>query len=46
MADPDAPQRGNEISGPWLHWTKASFTGNNVNSGTTLGKYCFFSLIL
>jgi phosphatidylethanolamine-binding protein (PEBP) family uncharacterized protein len=42
MADPDAPQRGNEIAGPWLHWIKGSFTGNNVDSGTTLGIYCFF----
>ncbi|CAF4916350.1 unnamed protein product [Rotaria sp. Silwood1] len=37
MVDPDAPQRGNEIAGPWLHWIKASFKENYVNSGTTLG---------
>jgi len=39
MVDPDAPQRGNEIAGPWLHWIKASFTENNVDSGTTLADY-------
>lgn len=41
MADPDAPQRGNEKSGPWLHWIQASFTGNDVVSGTTLGSLYF-----
>ena len=46
MADPDAPKRGNEIAGPWLHWIMASFKGNNVNSGKILGTYCFFPLIL
>ncbi|CAF1214240.1 unnamed protein product [Rotaria sordida] len=39
MIDPDAPRRGNEVAGPWLHWIKASFKGNNVNSGTTLADY-------
>ncbi|CAF3687975.1 unnamed protein product [Rotaria sp. Silwood1] len=39
MIDPDAPRRGNEIAGPWLHWIKASFKGNNVNIGTTLADY-------
>ncbi|CAF3730395.1 unnamed protein product [Rotaria sp. Silwood1] len=39
MVDPDAPRRGNEIAGPWLHWIKASFKGNNVDSGTTLADY-------
>ncbi|CAF1463979.1 unnamed protein product [Rotaria sordida] len=39
MVDPDAPQRGNEIAGPWLHWIKASFKENYVNSGTTLADY-------
>ncbi|CAF4762401.1 unnamed protein product, partial [Rotaria sp. Silwood1] len=39
MVDPDAPRRGNEIAGPWLHWIKASFKGDNVDSGTTLADY-------
>lgn len=37
MADPDAPQRGNERGGPWLHWIQAAFKGNDVNNGKTLG---------
>jgi phosphatidylethanolamine-binding protein (PEBP) family uncharacterized protein len=39
MADPDAPQRGNERMGPWLHWIKAGFKGNDVESGKTLADY-------
>lgn len=39
MADPDAPQRGNERAGPWLHWIQAAFQGNNVEKGKTLGKF-------
>ena len=38
MADPDAPQRGNERAGPWLHWIQASFQGDKINEGTTLGE--------
>ena len=37
MADPDAPQRGNERAGPWLHWIQAAFKGNNVDNGNTQG---------
>ncbi|UJR16400.1 hypothetical protein I4U23_003303 [Adineta vaga] len=39
MADPDAPQRGNERGGPWLHWIQAGFQGNQVTSGKTLADY-------
>ncbi|CAF1003932.1 unnamed protein product [Adineta ricciae] len=39
LADPDAPQRGNERAGPWSHWIKAGFQGNNVTSGKTLADY-------
>ncbi|CAF1116059.1 unnamed protein product [Rotaria sp. Silwood1] len=39
MIDPDAPQRGNERAGPWLHWIKAGFVGNDINSGKTLADY-------
>ncbi|CAF3362041.1 unnamed protein product [Rotaria socialis] len=39
MADPDAPQRGNERAGPWLHWIKAGFQGNDINNGKTLADY-------
>lgn len=38
MADPDAPQRGKERAGPWLHWIQAGFQGNRVDQGTTQGK--------
>ena len=37
MADPDAPQRGNERGGPWLHWIQAGFQGTDLSSGKTLG---------
>jgi hypothetical protein len=37
MADPDAPKRGNEVAGPWLHWIQAGFKENDIGSGTTLG---------
>lgn len=37
MADPDAPRRGGEVAGPWLHWIQAGFQGNSVVSGTTFG---------
>ena len=37
MADPDAPQRGNECAGPWLHWIQAAFKGTNIGDGKTLG---------
>ncbi|CAF2636170.1 unnamed protein product [Rotaria sp. Silwood2] len=39
MIDPDAPERGNERAGPWLHWIKAGFVGNDINSGKTLADY-------
>ncbi|CAF1314470.1 unnamed protein product [Adineta steineri] len=39
MADPDAPQRGNERAGPWLHWIQADFQGNNISNGKTLADY-------
>jgi hypothetical protein len=41
MADPDAPQRGNERAGPWLHGIQAAFKGNDINDGTTLGRFFF-----
>lgn len=41
MADPDAPQRGNERAGPWLHWIQAAFQGNDVTKGKTLGTIFF-----
>jgi phosphatidylethanolamine-binding protein (PEBP) family uncharacterized protein len=44
MADPDAPQRGNERAGPWLHWIQAAFQGNDVKNGKTLGRLLFFVL--
>jgi phosphatidylethanolamine-binding protein (PEBP) family uncharacterized protein len=42
MADPDAPQRGNERAGPWLHWIQAAFRGNDISNGKTLGRLFFF----
>jgi len=39
MADPDAPQRGNERAGPWLHWIQAAFKGNDISNGKTLADY-------
>ncbi|CAF0967437.1 unnamed protein product [Rotaria sordida] len=39
MIDPDAPQRGNERAGPWLHWIQAGFVGNDIKSGKTLADY-------
>ncbi len=43
MADPDAPQRGNERAGPWLHWIQAAFQGNDISNGKTLGiLFSFF----
>jgi len=39
MADPDAPQRGHEVAGPWLHWIQACFKGNDLSSGKTLADY-------
>lgn len=43
MADPDAPQRGNERAGPWLHWIQAAFKGNDISNGKTLGiSFSFF----
>ena len=38
MADPDAPQRGKEKAGPWLHWIQAAFQGNHPEQGKSLGK--------
>ena len=37
MADPDAPRRGNEFAGPWLHWIQAGFQGNDIKNSKTLG---------
>ncbi|CAF2988684.1 unnamed protein product [Rotaria sp. Silwood2] len=39
MVDPDAPQRGNERAGPWLHWIRTGFVGNDVSQGRTLADY-------
>ena len=46
MADPDAPQRGSEKAGPWLHWIQAAFQGNHVDQGKTLGRSLIFPPIL
>ncbi|CAF1165828.1 unnamed protein product [Rotaria sordida] len=39
MVDPDAPQRGNEHAGPWLHWIHSGFIGNDLSQGRTLADY-------
>ncbi|CAF1014024.1 unnamed protein product [Rotaria sp. Silwood1] len=39
MVDPDAPQRGNERAGPWLHWIHTGFVGNDLSKGRTLADY-------
>lgn len=44
MADPDAPQRGNERAGPWLHWIQSAFKGNDVTNGKTLGMNTLFCI--
>ena len=44
MADPDAPRRGHEVAGPWLHWIRTGFTGNEIDRGTTLGIPLLFLL--
>lgn len=44
FADPDAPQRGNERAGPWLHGIQSGFKRDDINNGKTLGINFSFSI--
>ena len=39
MIDPDAPSADQPITGPFIHWIKASFIDNHFNDGETICLY-------